>query len=59
MNLEPGAYVAVCFMPDKEDGAPHALKGMVTVFEVPAEGQTVEPPASPAPMEHDMGTPSS
>ena len=57
LNLEPGAYVAVCFMPDKEDGAPHALKGMVTIFEVPAEGQTVEPPASPAPME--MGTPSS
>jgi hypothetical protein len=57
LNLEPGAYVAVCFMPDKEDGAPHALKGMVTVFEIPEEGQTVEPPASPAPMEHDMGTP--
>jgi hypothetical protein len=55
LNLEPGAYVAVCFMPDKEDGAPHALKGMATIFEVPAEGQTVEPPASPAPME--MGTP--
>jgi hypothetical protein len=55
LNLEPGAYVAVCFMPDKKDGAPHALKGMATIFEVPEEGQTVEPPASPAPME--MGTP--
>ena len=64
LNLEPGAYVAICFMPDKETGMPHALKGMVTVFEVPAEGQTVEPPASPVPMEegHDMegmGTPTS
>jgi hypothetical protein len=58
LNLEPGAYVAICFMPDKETGMPHALKGMVTVFEVPAEGQAVEPPASPEPMEdHDMGTP--
>lgn len=58
LNLEPGAYVAVCFMPDKDTGMPHALKGMVTIFEVPEEGQTVEPPASPEPME-DMGTPTS
>jgi hypothetical protein len=60
LNLEPGAYVAVCFMPDKDTGMPHALKGMVVVFEVPEEGQTVEPPSSPVPMEdHDMGTPTS
>jgi hypothetical protein len=60
-NLEPGAYVAVCFMPDKETGMPHALMGMVVVFEIPAEGQTVEPTASPVPMEHpmEMGTPTS
>jgi hypothetical protein len=39
---------------------PHALKGMAVVFEVPEEGQTVEPPASPESMEgHDMGTPTS
>lgn len=58
LNLEPGAYVAVCFMPDKEKGMPHALEGMVVVFEVPAEGQTVEPPASPEAMGGmDMGTP--
>jgi hypothetical protein len=57
-NLEPGAYVAVCFMPDKETGMPHALKGMVVVFEIPEEGATVEPPASPVSMDgHDMGTP--
>lgn len=56
LNLEPGAYVAVCFMPDQETGMPHAMKGMVVVFEIPEEGQTVEPPASPVPMEegHDM-----
>jgi hypothetical protein len=60
LNLEPGAYVAICFMPDKETGMPHAMKGMVTIFEVPAEGQTVEPAASPMPMDgHDMGTPTS
>jgi hypothetical protein len=58
-NLEPGAYVAICFMPDKETGMPHAMMGMVVVFEIPAEGQTVEPPASPVPMEHEMGTPTS
>lgn len=59
LNLEPGAYVAVCFMPDKETGMPHAMKGMVVVFEVPEEGQTVQPAESPVPEEHEMGTPSS
>ena len=60
LNLEPGAYVAVCFMPDKENGMPHALKGMVVVFEIPEEGATVEPPSSPVPAEeHEMATPSS
>jgi len=60
LNLEPGAYVAICFMPDKETGMPHALKGMVVVFEIPEEGQTVEPPSSPvAAEEHDMATPTS
>jgi hypothetical protein len=60
LNLEPGAYIALCFMPDRETGMPHVVKGMVTIFEIPAEGQTVEPPASPESMEgHDMGTPGS
>jgi hypothetical protein len=60
MNLEPGAYVAVCFMPDKDTGLPHALKGMVVIFEIPEEGATVEPPSSPVPAEeHEMATPSS
>lgn len=47
MNLEPGHYVAVCFIPAMETGEPHAAKGMVTVFSVGAEGEDVEPPASP------------
>ena len=59
LNLEPGAYVAVCFMPDKDTGEPHAMKGMIVVFEVPEEGQTVQPAESPMPEEHDMGTPTS
>ncbi len=53
VNLEPGHYVAVCFIPEKESGEPHAFKGMVTVFSVGAEGETVEPPASPVPEEHN------
>lgn len=52
MNLEPGHYVAVCFLPEKESGDPHALEGMVTVFSIGAEGEEVEPPASPVPDEH-------
>ena len=49
LNLEPGNYVAVCFMPDRETGMPHALKGMFVVFQVGAEGEEVAPPASPVP----------
>jgi len=52
MNLEPGHYVAVCFIPEKEEGVPHAFKGMVTTFSVGADGEQVEPPASPVPEEH-------
>ncbi len=54
INLEPGNYVAVCFMPDQETGMPHALKGMFVIFQVGEPGQEVAPPASPVPME---GTP--
>jgi hypothetical protein len=32
MNLEPGTYVAVCFMPDTETGQPHLMKGMIQTF---------------------------
>ncbi len=52
LNLEPGHYVAVCFMPTKDEDVPHAFKGMVTIFSVGAEGEQVEPPASPVPEEH-------
>lgn len=37
MNLEPGEYIAICFMPDHAeggDGAPHFVHGMVQSFTV-------------------------
>ena len=52
MNLEPGHYVALCFIPAQETGEPHAMKGMVTIFSVGAEGEEVEAPASPESDEH-------
>ena len=38
-DLEPGRYVASCFLPvgGKKKGAPHFTKGMFTEFEVEAE----------------------
>ena len=51
MSFEPGHYVVVCFIPEKESGNPHALHGMVTIFSIGAEGEQVEPPASPVPEE--------
>ncbi len=34
LNLAPGTYAAVCFVPDLEAGMPHAAMGMITVFTV-------------------------
>lgn len=34
LNLEAGAYGALCFAPDDFTGPPHALGGMVSTFEV-------------------------
>jgi hypothetical protein len=38
MNLEPGVYVAICFLPDLagEGGIPHVEHGMIQVFNVAA-----------------------
>jgi uncharacterized cupredoxin-like copper-binding protein len=33
LNLTPGTYMIVCFIPDK-DGTPHAAKGMVQEFKI-------------------------
>jgi uncharacterized cupredoxin-like copper-binding protein len=34
LNLEPGKYVFVCFINDHAGGPPHAMKGMITEYEV-------------------------
>jgi hypothetical protein len=54
MNLPAGDYVGLCFMPTKDDpnGLPHVMNGMAVSFSTAEEGQTVEPPASPAPSDH-------
>lgn len=34
VNLEPGYYGAICFIPEPNSGIPHVMLGMTTVFEV-------------------------
>lgn len=34
MELQPGAYGALCFAPDDFAGPPHAMQGMISTFEV-------------------------
>jgi hypothetical protein len=34
LDLQPGTYVALCFIPDRETGTPHVMLGMVEVFTV-------------------------
>ena len=34
VDLEPGEYIALCFVPDANDGAPHLVHGMVLPFTV-------------------------
>ena len=34
LDLEPGSYVVVCFVPDPASGLPHAALGMVAAFTV-------------------------
>jgi hypothetical protein len=33
-DLTPGTYVAVCFVPDRVNGIPHAMLGMTQIVEV-------------------------
>jgi plastocyanin len=44
-DLQPGYYVAICYIPDKESHQPHAALGMVSVFTV---GGGAAPGATPA-----------
>lgn len=34
MDLDPGRYVMLCFISDRQGGPPHALKGMIDVVEI-------------------------
>ena len=34
VNLLPGKYLLICFLPDATDGKPHAAHGMVQPFDV-------------------------
>jgi len=34
VDLSPGEYGLVCFVPDAKDGKPHAMHGMMTQFTV-------------------------
>jgi len=34
VDLAPGTYLAVCFVPDAESGTPHAMLGMTQIVEV-------------------------
>jgi hypothetical protein len=34
LDLTPGNYVLICFVPDKNDGKPHVTHGMVSTFTV-------------------------
>jgi hypothetical protein len=43
LDLAPGTYIALCFVPDEETGAPHAVMGMVQVFTV---GEGMATPAA-------------
>jgi uncharacterized cupredoxin-like copper-binding protein len=34
VNLKPGSYALMCFMPDAKDGKPHVVHGMIDNFKV-------------------------
>ncbi|MEZ4529990.1 MAG: hypothetical protein R2855_03080 [Thermomicrobiales bacterium] len=34
LDLAPGTYIAVCFIPDMATGMPHAMMGMAASFTV-------------------------
>jgi hypothetical protein len=40
LDLAPGRYVALCFVPDPATGKPHAMEGMVALFDVGGAGAT-------------------
>jgi hypothetical protein len=45
VNLAAGDYVAMCFLSDGGDGAPHFAHGMLAPFTVEGQGTSAHPPA--------------
>lgn len=43
VNLEPGSYVVMCFIPDPTDGQPHVAKGQLLPIEVTDSGTEAPP----------------
>ena len=48
VDLDPGNYVMLCFLPTEGEGTPHFAKGMVGGFEVADEAADVEAPEADA-----------
>lgn len=44
VNLHAGNYVALCFLSDGGDGAPHFAHGMLSAFSVAGKGNSAHPP---------------
>jgi hypothetical protein len=40
LDLAAGRYVALCFVPDPRNGEPHAMEGMVAIFDAGGTGGT-------------------
>ena len=36
LDLPAGTFVAACFVPDPRNGMPHAMEGMINLFQVTA-----------------------
>jgi len=34
VNLQPGEYALICFLPDAKDGKPHLLHGMLKQLKI-------------------------
>ncbi len=44
LNLQPGSYAIICFVPDDQDGIPHVAKGMIMPLQVSGPASSVPAP---------------
>lgn len=49
VNLEPGSYALICFIPDMADGKPHFMHGMTKEFDVPGVPAGTDPESTSRP----------